>query len=201
MWPSSCLFFIALSQEKGDSFASVSQPYISWASASSPCPRKTQMPSWWTLRATVTARWLHGTTNSPLPAKAAVHPTPMTPVPSSAPATAPPLCPGLWTTLRPRAPGTGRTQTRPLTRPKTRARKTHLLLLRQSQASLQPPPERVCAVFAEPPPYMTWKALGPTPRWRSGTDMLVKVWISCPRALFWTNAQTHSFQCLKLFLL
>lgn len=182
MWHLFDLIFIALPQGKGDFFASVSRPYISWASASNPCPRKTPTLSWWTHRVTVTARWLHATTNSPPPVKAAVHPTPMTPVPSSVTATAPPLYLGLWTTHRLRALGIGCTQTRPMPRPNSRARRTHLLPLRQSRASLQPPPERVCAVFAEPPRFMTWKAVGPTPRWRSGTGTPVKVWISCSSA-------------------
>lgn len=142
-------------QGKGDSFASVSLPYLSWASANSPCPRKTQMPSWWTPLATATAQWLRATTNFPQPARAAVPPTPTTPVPSSAPAIAPHLYPGLWTTRRPRAPGTGYTRTRPCPRPSNRARRTHSLQLRQSRASLQLPPERVCAVFVEPPLYTT----------------------------------------------
>lgn len=173
------LLCLSSSQGKGDSFASVSPPYLSWASASSPCPRKTQMPSWWTPLATATAQWLLATTNFPQPARAAVPPTPTTPAPSSAPAIAPPLYPGLWITRRQRAPGTGYTRTRLWSRPSTRARRTRSLQLRQSRVSLRPPPERACAVSVEPPPCTTWKAWGPTPRWCSGTDTPVKVGMNC----------------------
>lgn len=175
MWVffSSHLGLVHSSQGKGDSFASVSLPYLSWASASSPCPRKTQMPSWWTPRITVTAQWLYMTTSFPQLVRAAAPPMPMTPVPSSPPAIAPPPYLDLWTTPRPKFHGTGYTQTRLL--PRTRARRTHSLQFLQSQVSPQLPLERVCAVSAEPPPCMTWRALGPTPRWHSGTDMPVKV--------------------------
>lgn len=147
------------------------------------------MPSWWTPRATATAQWQRATTNSPQPARAAVPPTPMTPAPSSAQAIAPPLYPGRWTTRHPKAPGTGHTRTRLWRRPRTRTRtgRTPSLQPRQSQASLRLPPERACAVFAEPRLYMTWKASGPIPRWRSGTDTPVKVRMSCNQTQFFIS--------------
>lgn len=133
------------------------------------------MQSWWIHLVTVMAQWPPATTNFLQPARAAAPPMPMTPVPSLAPATAQPLCQDLWTILRPKVPGTGHTQTRPQPRASTRVRKTHSLQLHPYQVSLQPLPERVCAVFVELPPFMTWRALGPIPRLYSGTDMPVKV--------------------------
>lgn len=170
------LLFYLRSQGKGDSFASGFLPYLFWVLASSLCPRKTLMPSWWTPLAIATAQWQHTTTNYPQPVRAAAPPMPTTPVPLLPPAIAPPPYPGLWITPHPRVPGNGHTQTRRWPRPSIRAKKTRSLQLHLSLALHQPPPERACAVSAGPPLCMTWKGLDPIPKWCSGIDMPVKVW-------------------------
>lgn len=171
------LLFYLGSQGKGDSFASDFLPYLFWVLASSLCPRKTLMRSWWTPLATATDQWQHTTTNYPQPGRAAAPPMPTTPVRLSPPAIAPPQYPGLWITPHPRVPGSGYTRTRLGPRPirAIRAKMTPSLRLHLSLVSHQPPPERVCAASVGPPLCRTWKGLDPIPKWCSGIDMPVKV--------------------------
>lgn len=164
------------SQGKGDSFASDFLPYLFWVLASSLCPRKTLMPSWWTPLTTAMGQWQHMTTNFPQPVRAAAPRMPTTLVPLLPPPIAPPPYLGLWITPHPRVPGTGYTRTRLWPRPSIRAKRTRLMQLHLSQVLHRLPLERVCAVSAGPPLCTTWKGLDPTPKWCSGTDMPVKVW-------------------------
>lgn len=166
-------------QGKGGSFASVSPPYLSWASASSRCPRRTRTPSRWTRPATATALRPLTTTSFQPPVRAAAPPTPTTRGPSLAPATAPLLCRGLWITRHPRARGAGCALSSRWGGRRTRARRTLWWRPRQYRASLQPPPKRLCAAFAGPPQCTTWRALAPTQKWPSGTGMPAKVGMTC----------------------
>lgn len=168
-----------LFQGKGGSFASVSPPYLSWASASSLCLRRTRTPSRWTRPATATALQPRTTTSFRPPARAAALLTPTTHGPSSAPATAPPPCRGLWTTRHLRAHGAGCALSSRWGGRLTGARRTPWWRLHQYRASLQPLPERLCAAFAGPPRCTTWRALAPTQKWPSGTGMPAKVGMTC----------------------